>query len=369
MKKILLSLAVGLMALTACTSNDVVEEGIQSNVIRFRNVVNKNSRALNSDNFGLFYVYGYYTKGNDLNTRFSIYTDTPVTKGEDGDWTTSIKRYWIKDATYNFYAYSCENTHIAPDYGGPSIGQFDGVFRLNYSCHAVNGISHDLLFTSATGVVGKEKDNQPVPFQFKHILSKINLKFVSEFPEDYELNISNISISQFQNTGTFTALKKVAADGTIGSWSEQGYDGKVTNLFSLSTVGETSTSSKKDEKGDYIKPPVVSTECYLIPYHYTTANNPVKIQFDLRVINPNLSAGNQTILSNTLTGTWHPNWRIGTAYTYIINLSGSEAGMEEIKFGVGIDDWNNPKDDNNPEIINISIDYKIENQSGDKPVE
>lgn len=358
MKKILLTMAVGLMALTACTSNDVVDEGVQSNVIRFKNVVNKNSRSLNKDNFGLFYVYGYYTRGNDLINRLSIFTDTPVTKGSDGEWTSAISRYWVNEATYYFYAYSCENTHIAPDYGGPSIGSNDGTFRLNYSCHAIGGTSHDLLFASATEIKGKEEGNQPVPFQFKHILSRINMKFESEFPEGYLIEISNISISQFQNTGTFTANKKVAADGAFGSWGSQDYDGKVLNSFTLSTIGKNFTSSDKNEDGSWVNPPVESTECFMIPCHYSNANNPVKIQFDIKVISQELGAGYQTVLSNTLAGFWHPNWRMGTAYTYNVRLSGSQAGMDEIKFAVNIDDWNDPTGDNNPEDIKIDVQIR-----------
>lgn len=355
MKRHLLSLAVCALALAACTSEEVLNESPQSNTIKFRNVLNKDTRALTTSNFGLFYVYGYYTKGADLNTRFNIFTDTPVTKSGD-DWSSAINRYWIKDATYSFYAYSCENKHVAPEYGGPSIGQSDGVFRLNYTCHSENGLSHDLVFASATDVVGKESGNSPVSMQFKHILSKVNLCFVNDFPDGYEIEISNISISQFQNTGTFTAEKKSVSDGIIGSWSKVDYDSKSTNTFTLNTKGNSTATSEKDEKGNPLYS-IVSSECYMIPCHYTTENNPVKIQFNIKVTNTELK---QIVLSNVLTGTWHPNWRMGTQYTYTIRLTGGAAGMDEIKFGVGVDDWNDPKEDNNPETISISLDYKLD---------
>lgn len=354
MKRHLLSLAVCALALAACTSEEVLNESPQSNAIKFKNVLNKDTRALTMSNFGKFYVYGYYTKGADLNTRFNIFTDTEVTKKDDG-WSSSINRYWVKDATYYFYAYSCENLHVAPEYGGPSIGQTDGVFRLNYTCHSDKGLSHDLIFASATDVVGKESGNPPVSMQFKHILSKISLNFVSDFPKGYEIEISNISISQFQNTGTFTAEKKSVSDGSIGSWSKVGYDSESLNSFTLNTLGNSTTASGTDENGNPF-PLVATSECYMIPCHYTTANNPVKIQFSIKVTNTELK---QVILSNVLNGTWHPNWRMGTQYAYTIRLTGDAAGMDEIKFGVGIDDWNNPKEDNNPETILISLDYKL----------
>lgn len=356
MKKFYFLMAASVVALSACTSEEVVQVSPQ-NTITFQNVVNKGTRALTTNNFGLFYVYGYYTKAADLNTRFNIFTDTPVTKGDNG-WTASINRYWIDGATYSFYAYSCENKHIAPEYGGPSIGQSDGVFRLNYNSHVENGVSHDLLFASSTEILGKESGNQPVTMQFKHILSKIDLCFISEFPEGYNIEISNISISAFKNSGTYVANKKAVSDGTLGEWTLQEYSTKTVNTFNLNTRGNAVTFTGGD--------PIESSECYMIPFHYGTNDNPVKIQFNIKVTNPFLAVGSQTIVSNTLVGTWHPNWRPGTQYTYNIHLSGGAAGMDSITFGVGIDDWNNPNEDNKPEDINISLDYQI-NPTSDDP--
>lgn len=348
MKRSFLTLVACALMLSACTSEDIINEGPQSNEITFRNVVDKNSRAMTSDNFGLFYVFGYYTLGNDLNKRLNIFTDTPVTRSGN-DWASAISRYWVEGANYSFYAYSCENKHIAPNYGGPSVDKVDGTFRINYTCHAEAGTTHDLIFASATDVLGKEVGNEPVPMQFKHILSKVDLSFISEFPEGYTVEISNISIENFQNTGTFTANKKSVSDGTLGSWGNVDYDMNLPNKFTLNTKGNSTTTVGAA--------PISTSECYMIPHHYEPSNskdNPVKLQFNIKVIN----SANQTILSNTLVGSWHPNWRMGTQYTYTIRLTGGAAGMEEIKFGVGINDWNNPDEDNLPEDININIDFK-----------
>lgn len=351
MKKALYLLAVGALALTACTSEEVKHEGIQSNAIKFNHVVNKDSRALDMNSFGKFFVYGYYTKDADLTTRFNIFTDTEVNKGSDGVWSSAINRYWIDGCTYSFYAYSCENKHIAPTYGGPSLGQNDGVFTLNYTCHAEGGQSHDLLFASATNILGKAKDNDAVPFQFKHILTKADLNFISEFPEGYNIEISNISISNFKNDGTFTAAKNPVSEGAPGSWGDVNFEEKAPNSFGLNTLKSAVTTAGGE--------PVVSSAVFLIPHHYGGQDNPVKIQFNIKVTNPTLPKDQQTILSNTLTGTWKPNWRMGTYYTYKIRLSGGAAGMDSITFGVSVDDWNEPQDDNKPEDIQISLDYQL----------
>lgn len=361
MKKILLSFATCALALTACTSEDVLSEGPQSNAITFKHVVNKNSRAIDAGNFSQFFVYGYYTKGANLNDRFNIFTDTPVTKSGN-DWSSAISRYWVNGATYSFYAFSCENMNIAAQYGGASVGQSDDMFRINYTTHTTSGTSHDLVFASATGILGKEKDNAPVPLQFKHILSKVSLQFISDFPEGYQVEITNISISDFENMGTFTANKTANSEGT---WEGVKYDANNTNSFTLTTLNGNITASDKNEDGSWKLPPVETSSCYMIPNKYVAGggDNPVKIKFNIRIINPNLGAGNQTIASNTLTGSWHPNWRPGTQYVYTVHLTGTEAGMDQIKFNVGVTDWNNPEADNTPEKINISLDYVLSTAS------
>ncbi|MDE6755034.1 MAG: fimbrillin family protein [Muribaculaceae bacterium] len=360
MKKILLSSLTCALALSACTSEDVLDESPQSNAITFKNVVSKNTKALDKESFNQFFAYGYYTKGNDLNTRFNIFTDTPVTKTGDG-WTSAISRYWVAGATYNFFVFSCENNDIAAKYGGASLGLNDGVFRINYTCHTDDGNSHDLLFASATGIEGLLKDNPPVPLDFKHILSKVSLRFVSDFPEGYQVEITDVSISDFENMGTFTASSNGGSEGT---WDAVKYDENNVNKFTLTALNGNITSSDRDAQGNYVLSPVETSSCFMIPNNYNAGaggDNPVKIKFKIRLFNPKLAAGNQTIASNTLVGSWHPKWRTGTHYVYTVHLSGNEAGMEKIAFNVGVNDWNAPGTDNTPETINITLDYVISN--------
>lgn len=352
MKKSLLTFAICALTLSSCTSVAIDDEGALSNTITFTNVVNKPSRAMDGATFNQFFINGYYTRGNDLNTRFNIFTDTQVSQ-IGGVWSSAISRFWVSGATYSFYAYSCENSKIDAKYGGPSVGMTDGIFRINYTCHSTGGSSHDLIFASATGIVGKESNNLPVPLAFKHILSKVSLQFVSDFPDGYKVEISDISISNFENMGTFVADQNKNSDGI---WDPQSikYDDNNPKSFSLTTIGSNITGSGLD--------PVLTSACYMIPNNYNSGaggDNPVIISFKIRLFNENLSSGNQTIVSNTLYGSWHPKWRMGTQYVYTIHLAGNEAGLDKIDFNVGLANWNDPEADNNPEQINISLDYQI----------
>lgn len=366
MNKTLISLATCALALTACTSGDVLSEGPQSNTIKFKNVVNKASRSIDSESFSKFFVYGFYKKNNDLNTRFNIFTDTQVSKTSEG-WASAINRYWVEDATYSFYAFSCENLDIAPKYGGPSVGQKDDIFRINYTCHTDDrGNSHDLVFASATGIKSKKENNEAVPLQFKHIMSKVSLQFVSDFPEGYRIDITNISISDFENMGTFVANTNGNSEG---EWTGVKYDANNTNTFTLTAKnGVNTTGSDKDENGNNILPPVTTNECFMIPNTYDAiiGDNPVKIKFNLRLFNPTFPEEQQTIIANTLTGSWHPNWRQGTQYVYTVHLSGNEAGMDKIEFNVGVSDWNDPESDNTPENIHITLDYVLDADKKDE---
>lgn len=62
---------------------------------------------------------------------------------------------------------------------------------------------HDLVFAKATDIAGKATGNEAVKFSFKHILSKLNVTFVNEYPADYELTISDVKVSNVRNKGKF----------------------------------------------------------------------------------------------------------------------------------------------------------------------
>ena len=116
MKKSLSLIAVAAMSLTACTQSDVIEESVQSsNAIGFNTMVNKGSRAIESNTFKQFNVYGNYYYGSTSAAPVEVFTGTSVTRENTADgtpWTYTGKRYWIKDANYYFSAYAIDGGTI-----------------------------------------------------------------------------------------------------------------------------------------------------------------------------------------------------------------------------------------------------------------
>lgn len=324
MKKQLLSLALGTMVLSACTSEEVTDVSpTQGNAISFENVVNKNSRVVEGDltskTFDQFMVYGYYTK-EGMTTPIQIFNGVPVikksssTSGTD-EWTYEGVRYWIPKCTYYFYAYSCGDIALSTGKGSPALtltneNSVDGraLSILSYLCDGTH--QHDLVYAENEGVVSTEKNNPQVALSFSHALCKIKAVFTTDFPDGYSVKVSNVKITEFNNKADFNA-------GT-GTWTQfKTENDPYTNLAVDDNKNVLTNASNSS---------VETAEIFMIPKIYSSAEF-VKLHFTIE-----LTKDGQTVLQRGITGTWSPNWEKAHIYKYNINISGSAAGIEPIVF-------------------------------------
>lgn len=323
MKKYLFLLALGVMALSGCTSSEVIdEESIHSNAIGFKNVVNKSSRAVEGDltatTFDNFLVYGYYTKEGAA-APIQIFNGVSVTKAKNSEgkdeWTYDGKRYWVPNCTYYFYGYSCADVALSTGKGRPALtltneSTVDGraLTILDYLCDGTH--QHDLVCAENEAIIAKEANNPQVSLSFGHSLCKIKAVFTTDFPEGYQLKISNVKISEFDNYADYNV-------GT-GIWSNHKMkDAPYINLAideNKNVVSNTTGSS------------VETSEIFLIPKIYNSAEY-VKLHFTIEV-----SKDGQSVLTRNINGTWSPNWEKSRIYRYNINITGSTAGIEPIVF-------------------------------------
>ena len=209
MKKQLFYLALGAIALSACTSEEVVDVSVpQSKAIGFENVVMRQSRAdqaipgdLTNANLDKFLVYGFYTRENETANPIQIFSGEAVTRENDGTWTYKNTRFWVPGATYHFFAYSCADIALDNTFGTigldlNSVGDSRQLIMSNYRCDSKH--NHDLIYAQAKDIVGlaiSESDQTPnsnVSFNFEHILSKIDVIFTSEFSADYDIVIKDM---------------------------------------------------------------------------------------------------------------------------------------------------------------------------------
>lgn len=334
MKKSFLFLAVCAAALTACTSEEVIEEGVQSNAIGFQQIVNKPSRGLDAENpLTAFYVFGYYTQEGFSADPVTIFSGDKVTKTGDATWGYDNARYWVPGATYKFFAYSCENnngplneeaangtasmTHDANGY--PTVKIAD------YICN--NDHQHDLVFAkNDAGIVGKEESNAKVALTFSHLLTKLKVKFVSKFPNDYKLNISNVQISNIYTKATYSLAYSATTPSGNATWTTSEDAEYVLNVKDGSNMV---ASAEIPAVGDTPKVDAVNAEtaeAYVLPHKYT--QTAVQVSFKVDFVN-----GDNVMMSRVFTGSWTPDWQAGYSYLYTINVTGENASLEKIEFG------------------------------------
>lgn len=323
MKKHLFSLVAGIMTLTACTSEEVTDiSPTQGNAISFENVVNKSSRAVDGDltnkSFDQFLVYGYYVKEN-ITSPFQIFNGVPVLKGKDSKnnevWTYDGTRYWVPGCKYYFYAYSCADIALSTGKGNPVMTLTNEEFVdgralaiLSYLCDGTH--QHDLVCAENEGILALENKNPQVSLKFNHALCKIKAEFTTDFPDGYQVKISNVKITEFFNVADYNV-------GT-GLWSEfKSKDAPFTNL---------PVDENKNIVTNAANSKVETSEVFLIPKQYSSTEF-VKILFSVDIIKDK-----QVILQRNINGTWSPKWESARIYKYNINISGSTAGIEPIVF-------------------------------------
>lgn len=360
MKSKIFFFAASALALTACTSGDVVENGVENGrLIRFENVVNKVSRAsdLTKGNLSHFNVFGYYTTPDNDEVAVQEFDDVPVTLDKtSGTWSyTGGDRYWIPNARYYFYAYSCGGADMEGN-AEFSMDMKDGLtpsdrilIIKNYLCD--NDHQHDLIYASSTGateenpwegILAKDGNNNAVAFQFHHILAKVNAQFISKFSSDYTVTISDVSLENIRNLGTYNPN-----NGGVWNPVTRKNDGR-NFVYLLDTdqqgVMPISTTSASEDG-------VTTPYAYVIPWAYITSAEDaeeagVSLKFHIVVSNKN-----QVVFEKDMVGKFHPNWGAGYQYTYTVQISGSAAGLNTIVFttvtnGDGeIVEWGNGIDD------------------------
>lgn len=347
MKKLSLLLAFGgVLALSGCTSSEENDVGIQSNTIGFEHLVNGSSRAVVGDltnaNLDKFLVYGYFYPHNQSANPVQVFSGDVVTK-ENGAWTYKNVRYWVPDASYYFYAYSCGDIALDNSLGNVNlyinaIDQKDRELRFTgYHCDATH--QHDLVYAEDKNhfAYGKPESgsataNTPVTFNFKHILAKINVKFVSEFVGDYDVYISEVNINNFYNRADYTPSSSSWANHDRVKPSETM---PIYITLPFSKEGDVTIEDTKNNLANSTKTPLTKY-VYMLPREYKHPDVQLKFKIDV-------FKNGESVMSRELTGDWRPDWKPGYAYTYTVKITGSAASLEPIVFqtatDMNLDQW------------------------------
>lgn len=339
MRKSFFFLALGAMAFTACTSEEVVDVGIQKNPIGFENAVMKQSRAddapvsgdLNNDTFDKFLVYGYYTMKDQANNPVQVFSGEPVTKVGNA-WTYNNTRFWVPDARYCFFAYSCGDIALNNIYGtvglSLNVGESDRQMTISsFRCDSKH--NHDLIVAQKRNMVGlaitseNPTPNDNVSLKFSHVLTKVDATFISEFDDEYDVVIKNVQIENFRNIGAFKT------DGEMGTWSAE-RESNVTDHSTIILPFANGEGVANKAGADRQERRAQTGSVYMIPYKYE--HNDVQITFSIDLYKGTDHTPANLVMGRNMKGTWSPNWEVGKYYTYNIRLTGSLANLQPIVF-------------------------------------
>lgn len=250
MKKSLLVLGVAVAALASCTNEEVVNVP-ESAAIRFNSYAFNTTKAasdITSTNFGKFYVYGGYDATTDL------FGGTEVTK-TGNTWGYTDLQYWAANKNYKFAAYAPKEV------GSPTWSYADGELSIT-TLNSDMGHQYDLVYAEANKTTAGDITNVgTVDLEFSHLLSKIQLVFVSgDFADNVDLEISDLTISGINTQGAWkgdvvtAATPAVTADFTNATITANGTLNAETDEFyvipqTLNNVKATFTVTVKDAAG------------------------------------------------------------------------------------------------------------------------
>lgn len=332
MKKFLLALTT-VAVVTGCNNDEVYideqapqPEATVETPIAFSIFADKATRAQATDleaYHNTFAVYGT-KENNGMQTVFSNVTVTYQQGVEaPNEWTYSPLRYWDKQGSYEFIAFTPAaapiNYTLAND-GKISGGKFatTGKYTL-IGQNIQNGTSEEEKYVGFVGGTGKDTDimlsdkatadgalKPIVNLNFRHILAKLNvaLKTTSTFPS--VITVKNITITGLDDTGEYTdaagwtsssvdANYKLQYDDATGVVltdkvayfiesliMPQAMDGKLTLVYEITSGGYTETYTYVIDLDDVF----ASITEYEIGANYTitfTVNPSDAIMFDADV--------------------------------------------------------------------------------------
>lgn len=342
MKKIYSMLVLAAAAMTGCSQSEVVEQAsdAQTGRISFATHVNKGTRAITSDNFSQFKVYGSYTMPNS-EQRISIFNSQTVTKSNDG-WTYAATdndlRYWIETAIYKFAAYGIDD-NVLPS---GANANYNGNQYLNFTGFLCNGANQkDLVYATYGPYTAVATGNPVVAMNFKHVLSRIQFVFKNSFPAGYQIKVTDFKVVNVRDKGNFYgsvfeangANPWVNPNSTTGDYTVP--DRSVARpeiAMNFPTGGDVAASGAS----------ATTEAAYVIPFAYTSAN--VHLVFHLAVTRM-VDDQEVAIFDKIYNAQLQPEWIMAHQYRYTIDLTGSEAGLEPIEFSGTVGDWSNWEDE------------------------
>ncbi len=330
----LAAIALGATVLSSCSNDEVVSAPAEPNVIGFKAMANKTSRAageVKTTNFDIFSVFGCVI--NQDGSGHIIYFDGTVVQKTGGNWSYDPVQYWTEKKNYFFVALSTNNAEHEWTFSAPTehsttldVNNFYGYGTVTMPI--VTG-DRDLVMATASrytdvNLSGDIVNTSPVDLSFKHLLSRVGIKFTNNITStNYSIAIANVKIGGLDAQGTLQLQENLA-------WATTG---EATATINCPISGASiATTGKSVKTAEYR---------YILP-----AEQALTITFDVKVF------VNGTLYSTrTMTGTV-PAKAYELGKSYMLNASITEenivpGGAKPIEFTASVEDWDEDVDGGN----------------------
>lgn len=333
MKKVFL-IAAAVVALAACSKNEVLPSSSINNEISFNVAPRTKAAPETFDTHNVFASWAYYLpKGSSWDSPAVGVTPQEYIKGRTisyvgGVWKEDGKTYyWPKDGgKLTFFAYSLNRDNLTLT-GGDS----------HFTCDAVTGISGAINLTANKNTdfmvadIAKDKNANEsahsfngVPTLFKHKLSKVVCKVqkAADYQKvKFELKgIEFLSVShyatygQFVNDGTGTIKETISPSGT-----------KDDQVYTSATQEITSTATAVANEDVVI----------YIPQKFTDETSKIKVTYTITTtVEGSTTPVVQTVVREYPIKDKFAEWEMGKRYIFNLTFS-----IDEIRWAPAVEPW------------------------------
>jgi len=263
MKKYLILSAIAVLALGACSKNDINEDAGRNNAIGFNSYTSRSLTKADPDYFvnaanftGItnpaigVYAYRIPKPGNFAGTENAAFMEnikvTLKNNGDDASINYTPLRYWPKNGDkitfFSYYPYNGAGITLT-NAGKSGLGKFTFAVQANAADQIdfmVADAKPDMTFSTADVVSG---ENGVVKFMFKHMLSQV--RFYVQTAKDYSdasydnttITLNALTLKNVKKSGDLAAT--YSSPSTTTAWQNLGTKGDFEVVSSDVTLSTT----------------------------------------------------------------------------------------------------------------------------------
>lgn len=246
---VLSSLAAGMLCLTACSNDEVVEKN-QSGAIGFTTMTTRGSAGeVTTANMDFFRVVGFFRATGSTDALTALFPDgnSREVKKTNGVWKYEPLAYWAPGNDYYFMAVSTNVPGVRPyTYTFPTDNYNDlltnfntnkgiGTLTFDNTNGGLGNGYYDLVYAYATRTTDATLTNtSAVDLTFNHLLSRVRFQFKNAMPTGtgYTFTVTELKLSNSPAAGsiTFDGTNTWTADATKGTADITSDTGLLENL-------------------------------------------------------------------------------------------------------------------------------------------